>query len=62
MTKLTDTQWRLLQPHMPPQTCLGRNREHDREVLNSLLYRLKTGCRYQYIPRTPEYAAPSTTF
>ena len=62
MTKLTDTQWLLLQPHMPPQTRRGRNREHDREVLNSLPYRLKTGCRYQDIPRTPECAAPSTTF
>lgn len=62
MTKLTDAQWHLLQPHMPPETRLGRNRGHDREVLNSLLYRLKTGCRYRDIPRTPEYAAPSTTF
>ena len=47
---------------MPPQFRLGRKREHDREVLNSLVYRLKTGCRYRDIPRAPEYAAPSTTF
>lgn len=62
MTRLTDSQWLLLRPYMPPQSRLGRKREHDREVLNSLLYRLKTGCRYQDIPRTPEYATPSTTF
>ena len=30
--------------------------------MNSLVYRLKTGCRYQDIPRDPEYATPSTTF
>ena len=41
---------------------LGRKREHDRQVLNSLVYRLKTGCRYRDIPRDPEYATPSTTF
>lgn len=62
MTKLTDAQWHLLQPYMPPQTRLGRKREYDRQVINSLLYRLKTGCRYRDTPRTPEYAAPSTTF
>ena len=30
-------------------------------MLNSLIFRLKTGCRYRDLPRTPKYAAPSTT-
>jgi transposase len=62
VTKLTDEYWLHIKPLMPPQSRLGRKREHDREVLNSIVYRLKTGCRYQDIPRTPEYAAPTTTF
>ena len=47
---------------MPPQTRLGRKRENDRQVMNSLVYRLKTGCRYRDIARSSEYATPSTTF
>ena len=62
MVKLTEEHWLYIQPFLPPQTRLGRKHEHDREVLNSLVYRLKTGCRYRDIPRTPECAAPSTTF
>ena len=63
MVKLTDEHWLQIKPLLPPQSRLGRKREHDREVLNSLVYRLKTGCRYQDdIPRAPEYATPSTTF
>ncbi len=62
MTRLTDEYWLHIKPLMPPQSRLGRKREHDREVLNGLVYRLKTSCRYRDIPRSPEYAAPSTTF
>ena len=58
---LTDEHWNVLQPLMPPQPRTGRRREHDREVFNSLVFRLKTGCRYRDLPRTPKYAAPSTT-
>ena len=46
---------------MPPQPKRGRKRREDRQVLNSLIYRLKTGCRYRDSPRTSHYAAPSTT-
>lgn len=60
-TKLSDEQWTVIQPFLPPQPTLGRRRRQDREVLNSLTYRLKTGCRYREIPRVEGYAAPSTT-
>lgn len=60
-TKLSDEQWALIEPFLPPQPALGRRRRQDREVLNSLTYRLKTGCRYRDIPRTQSYAPPSTT-
>jgi len=59
-TKLSDEQWALIEPFLPPQPMLGRRQRLDREVLNSHNYRLKTSCRYRNIPRTQGYA-PSTT-
>ena len=61
-TQLTDEQWEVLAPLLPPQPSTGRRREHDREVLNSIIYRLKTGARYGDIPKTEEYAARSTVY
>lgn len=60
--KLSDEQWAVIKPLLPPQPRMGRRREHDREVLNSLVYRLVTGSRYRDLPRTPEYAARTTTY
>ena len=60
-TVLSDEQWEIIAPFLPRQPALGRRRKQDRAVLNSLVYRLKTGCRYRDIPRTEAYAAPSTT-
>jgi hypothetical protein len=61
-TKLTDEQWEVLEPLLPPQPPTGRRREHDREVLNSVIYRLKTGIRYKDLPTTETYAARSTVY
>ncbi len=60
--KLSDEQWEVIKPLLPPQPRTGRRREHDREVLNSLVYRLVTGCRYRDLPRTSEYAPRTTTY
>lgn len=60
--KLSDEQWAVIKPLLPPQPRTGRRREHDREVLNSLVYRLVTGSRYRDLPRTAEYAARTTTY
>lgn len=60
-TKLSDEQWEIISTFLPSQPALGRRRRQDREVLNSLVYRLKTGCRYRDIPRAEGYAPPSTT-
>lgn len=59
---LSNEQWQVIAPLLPPQPQTGRRREHDRQVLNSLLYRLKTGVRYKDIPRTERYAAKSTVY
>lgn len=60
--KLSDEQWAVIEPLLPPQPRTGRRREHDREVLNSLVYRLVTGSRYRDLPRMPEYALRTTTY
>lgn len=49
-------------PLLPPQPRTGRRRQHDRQVLNSLAYRLKTGVRYKDIPKSDDYAAKSTVY
>jgi transposase len=60
--KLSDAQWEVIKPLLPPQPRTGRRRQHDREVLNSMVYRLVAGSRYRDLPRTAEYAARTTTY
>ena len=60
--KLSDEHWEAIAPLLPPQPRTGRRRKHDRQVLNSLVYRLKTGVRYKDIPKTEDYAAKSTVY
>lgn len=59
---LSEEQWEVLAPLLPPQPRTGRRRQHDRQVLNSLVYRLKTGVRYKDIPKGEDYAAKSTVY
>jgi putative transposase len=48
---LTDAQWRLIEPHLPPEPGGGRPRKTDmREVLDAILYILRTGCQWRYLP------------
>jgi len=49
---LTDEEWALLEPHIPPAKHGGRKREVDvREVMNGLLYVLETGCPWRHLPK-----------
>ena len=48
---LSDAQWKLLQPWIPPAKPGGRPRSADmREVLNGILYVLRTGCAWRLLP------------
>ena len=48
---LTDAQWALIEPHIPPERWGGRTREVDmREVFNGILYLNRTGCQWRAIP------------
>ena len=57
-TELTDEQWERIRPLLPPpRKGRGRPRADDRKVLNGILYVLRTGCRWEDVPR--EYASPA---
>jgi putative transposase len=48
---LTGAQWRLIEPHLPVYPG-GRPRTTDlRDVVNAILYILRTGCQWRYLPK-----------
>ena len=48
---LTDEQWAVIEPLIPPPWPGGRPREVDmREVLNALFYRTREGCTWRALP------------
>lgn len=44
---LTDKEWELLEPLLPPKASTGRPRSDDRKTVNGILYVLSTGCRWR---------------
>jgi transposase len=47
---VTDEQWALIEPHIPVYSG-GRPRKTDvRDVLDAILYILRTGCQWRYLP------------
>jgi len=50
-TDLTDAQWKIVRPLIPPAKPGGRPRQTNiREVLNTLLYQARTGCQWELLP------------
>jgi transposase len=48
---LTDSEWALVAPFMPPPRTVGRPREVDlREVMNAILYLVSAGCQWRMLP------------
>src|SRR5713226_3761341 len=48
---LTAEQWHVLEPMIPPEKHGGRHREVDvREIINAILYVLRTGCPWRHLP------------
>ncbi len=49
---VTDAEWALIGPVIPPAKCGGGKRKVDmREVVNGLMYVLSTGCQWRAIPK-----------
>ena len=49
---LTDGEWALIEPMIPPAKRGGRPRTVDlREVMNGVLYVLETGCQWRALPK-----------
>lgn len=55
---LTDRQWGLIAPFMPPPRRLGRRRTTDlREVVNAVFYIASAGCQWRMLPKDfPPYS------
>ena len=49
---LSDAEWRGIEPHLPPPKAVGRPRTTDlREVVNAILYVLRSGCPWRLLPK-----------
>jgi len=57
--QLTDRQWALIAPQLPPPARTGRPRADDRAVVEAILHVLRTGCRWQDLPAA--YGIAATT-
>jgi putative transposase len=60
-TDLTDAQWAILAPLLPPPPGGGRPPTTElREVLNAILYVLRTGCAWDLLPH--DFPPPGTVY
>ena len=59
---LTDEEWALIGPLIPPAKRGGNKRTVDeRSVVNGVMYILSTGCQWAQLPKDLRRAARSTT-
>ncbi len=60
---LSDDQFRLLEPLIPPGKSGGRPRTTDmRRLLDSLFYLLRTGCQWRHLPPPPAFPPWPTVY
>ena len=58
---LTDKQWELIAPLIPPPKYGGRPRKtNERLIVDALLYISRTGCQWRYLPE--KYPPRSTVY
>jgi putative transposase len=60
-TDLSDAEYALLDPHLPPLSASGRPRLHPlREILDGIFYVVRTGCQWRCLPH--EYPPWKTVY
>jgi transposase len=61
---MTEEEWALIAPHLPPPRRLGRPRTTDlRAVVDALLYLLTSGCQWRLLPKEfPPYSTVQRFF
>jgi putative transposase len=60
-TDLSNAEWQILEPLIPPPKHGGRPRKVDiREVVNAMLYLLRTGCSWEMLPH--DFPPPDTVY
>ena len=47
---LTDRQWQIIRPYLPPMNRRGRRRICRRRIINAILYVVRTGCQWRMLP------------
>jgi len=58
---LTDAEWQIIEPLVPPVESGGRPADHwRREVVNAISYGLRTGCQWRLLPQDLPPGQPST--
>jgi putative transposase len=54
LTRVSDTGWDVVQPILEkydPPRRLGRKRIDQRKALDAIVYRLRSGCRWNHLPK-----------
>ena len=60
---LSDEQYRLVEPLVPPAKPGGRPRSTDmRRVLDGLFYLVRTGCQWRHLPPPPAFPPWQTVY
>ena len=60
---LSDDQYRLLEPLIPPALAGGRPRTTDmRRLLDGLFYLVRTGCQWRHLPPPPRFPPWPTVY
>jgi putative transposase len=50
-TDLTNRQWQLIRQLLPKQSRLGRRPIDRRQIINAILYVVRTGCQWRMLPK-----------
>ncbi len=63
-TDITDFQWEVIEPLIPPEKAGGRHRTADmREVVNAIFYVIRTRCPWEMLPHDfPPYSTVYSYF